>query len=77
MVEREHPLELDLLTLGLDLLPECLQRWLKAKVMLSTEGVRGRAGLEGDLRKLHAVVPLLLAAVWNLIGCVGVAAGSV
>lgn len=32
MVEREHPLELDLLSMGLDLLPECLQRWLKAKV---------------------------------------------
>eukprot|EP00903_Cladosiphon_okamuranus_P011263 g10621.t1 len=31
MVEREHPLELDLLSLGLDLLPESLQRWLKAK----------------------------------------------
>ena len=32
MVEPEHPLELDLLSLGLDLLPECLQRWLAAKV---------------------------------------------
>jgi len=32
MIEREHPLEQDLLSLGLDLLPECLQRWLRAKV---------------------------------------------
>eukprot|EP00904_Undaria_pinnatifida_P012189 jgi/Undpi1/80/HiC_scaffold_1.g00080.m1 len=31
MVEPDHPLELDLLELGLDLLPESLQRWLRAK----------------------------------------------
>lgn len=39
MVERERPLELDLLAMGLDLLPECLQRWLKAKVRLRTKGM--------------------------------------
>lgn len=38
MVEREHPLELDLLSLGINLLPECLQRWLKAKVRLGSKG---------------------------------------
>lgn len=32
MIEPDHPLEQDLLSMGLDLLPECLQRWLKAKV---------------------------------------------
>ena len=45
MVEREHPLELDLLSLGLDLLPECLQRWLTAKVRTST-----RSSVEGEVR---------------------------
>lgn len=39
MVEQEQPLELDLLLMGLDLLPECLQRWLKAKVRLGPGGV--------------------------------------
>lgn len=42
MVEREHPLEQDLLSLGLDLLPECLQRWLRAKVHWVNSGNRGR-----------------------------------
>lgn len=32
MIENEHPLELDLLSAGLDLLPEYLQRWQRAKV---------------------------------------------
>lgn len=32
MIENKHPLELDLLSVGLDLLPEYLQRWQRAKV---------------------------------------------
>lgn len=32
IIENEHPLELDLLSAGLDLLPEYLQRWQRAKV---------------------------------------------
>ncbi len=43
MVEREHPLEQDLLSLGLDLLPEYLQRWRRAKVRFWVySGNRGR-----------------------------------
>ncbi|CAM9193788.1 unnamed protein product, partial [Hapterophycus canaliculatus] len=41
-IEPEHPLEQDLLSIGLDLLPECLQRWLKAKCAfdrIDSEGV--------------------------------------
>ncbi|CAM9348138.1 unnamed protein product, partial [Laminaria digitata] len=41
MVEPEHPLELDLLSLGLDILPECLQRWLKAKDSFDRIDVEG------------------------------------
>ncbi|CAM9483729.1 unnamed protein product, partial [Pylaiella littoralis] len=53
MVERERPLELDLLAMGLDLLPECLQRWLKAKDAfdrIDAEGVSSAAarGESGD-----------------------------
>lgn len=32
MIEPEHPLELDLLAVGLDVLPESLQKWQMAKV---------------------------------------------
>lgn len=31
-VEPEHPLELDLLEMGLDVMPECLRVWQRAKV---------------------------------------------
>lgn len=35
MIEPEHPLEADLLSMGLDILPEYLQRWQVAKVRKS------------------------------------------
>lgn len=35
MIEHEHPLELDLLSLGLDVLPEYLQNWQRAKAELA------------------------------------------
>ena len=35
MIEHEHPLELDLLSLGLNVLPEYLQNWQRAKVRWS------------------------------------------
>ncbi|CAM9586390.1 unnamed protein product [Ectocarpus sp. 4 AP-2014] len=46
MVEPDHPLEVDLLTMGLDLLPESLQRWLRAKNAfdrIDAEGVSAAA----------------------------------
>lgn len=59
MVEAEHPLELDLLSLGLDLLPEPLQRWQSAKVRHRNGRMRserrtpvGKIYMEGQLFSL-------------------------
>ncbi|CAM9988729.1 unnamed protein product [Scytosiphon promiscuus] len=53
IIEPDHPLEADLLAMELDLLPDCLQRWLKAKTAfdrIDSEGVSAAVerGERGD-----------------------------